>query len=463
MSTKAGRLRPCLWTVHVVIIGAGEVGGYLAERLRGEGLDVVVVESDPSRAAAVGADLDVQVINGSGSNPSVLIEAGIGRADLLAAVTENDEVNLIASLVAKQHGVRTTVVRVETEAMRGKDAAGLLAGVGADVVVDPDAETADEILELVHTTGADEVYPMANGELVVLGAFVTEVAPLANRSLAEIGRALGEEWDFLFGAITRHGDTVIPRGDQMLLPGDHVRVLSRASAQSDLLRLLGVANTRARRVMVLGGGAVGSRVAGRLEREGVEVVLIERDDRRARDLAEAFHRTMVVKGDVTDTELLLEESVGEMDAVVAATGEDASNVLACAFAIAEGAKFTVAVLHRLALLPLVRRFGIDAALSPRTASANSVLRAVRGDTAAVTTFLEGDSEVDELEISPGSKADGATVADLPLPKNILIGAVVRAGQEAQIVRGRTELLAGDHIIVFGRPNALATVRPIFRS
>jgi trk system potassium uptake protein TrkA len=449
--------------VHVIIIGAGEVGGYLAERLRSEGLDVVVVEHDAARAAAVGADLDVQVITGSGSNPAVLIEAGVGRADLLAAVTENDEVNLIASLLAKQHGVTTTVVRVETEGMRDASAAGLLAAVGADVVVDPDAETADEILELVHTTGADEVYPMANGELVVIGAYVADEAPVASRSLAEIGESLGDEWDFLFGAITRNGETVIPRGDQLLLPGDHVRVLSRVSAQSELLRLLGVASTRARRVMVLGGGAVGSRVAARLESEGVEVVLIERDEGRAKALSQSLQQTMVVQGDITDTELLLEEGVGQNDAVVAATGEDASNVLACAFAIAEGAGYTVAVLHRLALLPLVRRFGIDAALSPRTASANSVLRAVRGDTTAVTTFLEGDSEVDELEIAAGSKADGAVVADLPLPKNILIGAVVRAGEGASIVRGRTRLAAGDHIIVFGRPNALATVRPLFRS
>ncbi len=449
--------------MHVVIIGAGEVGWYLAERLRGEGLDVVVVEQDPARAAAISSGLDVQVITGSGSNPSVLVEAGVGRADLVAAVTQNDEVNLIASLLAKQHGVNTTVVRVENEAMRGEQAEKLLAAVGADVVVDPDAETADEILELVHTTGADEVYPMAGGELVVIGAFVSESAPLVNRSLAEIGESMGEEWDFLFGAITRGGDTVIPRGDQMLLPGDHVRVLCRAAAQAELLRLIGVAGGRARRVMVLGGGAVGSRVAARLEEERVEVVVIERDPARARDLSESLHRAMVVEGDVTDTDLLLQESVGAMDAVVAATGEDAANVLACAYAIAEGATFTVAVLHSLALLPLVRSFGIDAALSPRTASANSVLRAVRGDTAAVTTFLEGDSEVDELEIAAGSKADGAKVADLPLPKNILIGAVVRAGQNASIVRGRTELRAGDHIIVFGRPNALAAVRPIFRS
>lgn len=447
--------------MHVVIIGAGEVGGYLADRLSAEGLDVVVVELDPARAAALSNELDVQVINGSGSHPDVLIEAGIRRADLLAAVTENDEVNMIASLLAKQYGVETTVVRVEAEDMRGRNAIELLAAVGADVVVDPDAETADEILELVHATGADEVYPMADGELVVIGAVVSEDAPLAHRSLGEIGLSLGDEWSFLFGAITRGDETVIPRGDQQLLPGDHVRVVSRTSAKRELLELLGSAGSVARRVMVLGGGVVGSRVAGKLQDEGVEVVLVERDADRAEALAQEFPRVLVVKGDVTDTELLLEEGVGDMDVVVAATGEDSANVLACAFAIAEGAGFTVAVLHRLALLPLVRRFGIDAALSPRTASANAVLRAVRRDTTAVATFLEGDSEVDEWEVGRGSQADGAYVADLPLPKDILIGAMVRAGQEARIVRGRTQLEAGDHVVVFGRPDRLAVVKPIF--
>ena len=445
-----------------MIVGAGEVGGYLAQRLRGEGLDVAMVEIDPVRAAAIGDELDIQVVNGSGSSPADMKAAGIGRADIMAAVTQNDEVNLVASLIAKEHGVETTVVRVENEDLRGPEAEKLLASVRADVVVDPDAETADEILELVHHTGADEVYPMADGDLVVVGAVVADTASLANRSLEEIGRTLGEKRDFLVGAITRGGETVIPGGDDVLRGGDHVRVLCHTSSQTDLLRMLGVSGSRARRVMVLGGGAVGARVAERLEEEGVEVVLVERDIGRAHDLSVRFQRVLVVRGDVTDTELLRHEQVGQMDAVVAATGEDAANVLACVFAIDEGAPFTVAVLHRLALLPLVRRFGIDAALSPRTASANAVLSAVRGDAAAVATFLESDSEVDELEICPRSKADGAKVSDLGLPADILVGAVTREGEAPIIAKGSTKLMAGDHVVVFGRPNALAAVRPFFR-
>ncbi len=444
--------------MHVVIIGAGEVGGYLAERLGAEGVDVVVIETDSARAAALSAELDIQVINGSGTRPSVLLEAGIERAALLAAVTQIDEVNLVSCMLAKEHGVKTTVVRVEDDDLRGESGTKLLRRVGADVVIDPDAETADEILELVHATGADELYPMADGKLVVVGAFVTENSVLADHSLEEIGRT---SEDFVCGAITRGDETVIPGVYVVLRAGDHVRLLCRAEARAKVLRLLGAEAKRVRRAMVLGGGAVGSRVAKHLEYEGVEVVLIERDVGRARYLAERFRHVTVVQGDVTDTNLLLDESVAEMDVVVAATGEDAANVLACVFAMTEGKPFTVAMLHRLALLPLVRRLGIDAALSPRTASANAVIRHLRGGATAVATFLEGDIEVDEIEITFGTAADGALISELDIPDGLLLGAVIRPGHEPVIARGGTDLEAGDHVVVFGRPASLAEAKPLF--
>ena len=444
--------------MHVVIVGAGEVGGYLAERLGAEGVDVVVIETDSTRAAALSAELDIQVLNGSGTQPSVLMDAGIERAALLAAVTQIDEVNLVSCMLAKEYGVRTTVVRVEAEEIRGERGTKLLRRVGADVVIDPDGETAQEIIELVHATGATEVYPMADGELVVLGAVLTDKAELANKTLEEIGRT---RVDFVCGSITRGGETMLPRGDDRLLPGDHIRLLCRADSRADVLKLLGVESRRVRRAMVLGGGRVGMRVAEQLEYEGVDVVLVERDPDRARYLAQRFRHVTVVGGDVSDTNLLLDESVAEMDVVVAATGEDASNVLACVFAMTEGKPFTVAVLHRLALLPLVRRLGIDAALSPRTASANAVIRHLRGGATAVATFLEGDVEVDEIEINFGSQADGSLVSELDIPDELLLGAVTRPGHPPIIARGNTDLEAGDHVVIFGRPAALSEAKALF--
>ena len=447
--------------MHVIIVGAGEVGWYLAQRLGAEGNDVVVVEQNESVAAAIGAELDVQVVVGSATVPSTLQAAGIDKCDLLAGVTQNDEVNLLASLLAKEFGVDQTVVRIQTEELRGPLGARLLSTMQADVVIDPDADTADEILELAHVSGADEVYPMSGGELLVLGAVVGPSSPFIGHDLAEIGRSFEPNWKFLFGALTRDGETVIPRGDQVIQQDDHVRVLTTRSARREIMELLGVTTRRARRVMVLGGGAVGSRVADQLQAEGATVVLLEHDGHRAKLLSERLPRVTVVQGDITDTELLLEESVSRMDLVIAATGDDASNVLACAYAAAEGDAFTVAVLHRLALLPLVRQFGIDAALSPRTASANAVLRHIRGGTASVATFLESDVEVNEFEIEPGSSADGHVVSDLHLPHSVLLGAVTRRDGSAEIVRGRTRLDAGDNVVVFSRPDALAATRKAF--
>ncbi len=447
--------------MNVIIVGAGEVGRYLAQRLGAEGHDIVVVERDEVIAGAIGQELDVQVVVGNATVPSTLRAARIDRCDLLAGVTQNDEVNLVASLLAKNAGVPQTVVRVQTEELRGPEGKALLDKMEADLIIDPDADTADEIMALVHVSGADEVYEMSDGGLVVIGATIGEDSLLDGSTLAEVGRSYEPDWRFLFGALTRDGETVIPRGDQELQAGDHVRVLVSRSDRQEVLELLGAAQRKARRVMVLGGGAIGSRVAERLQTEGAEVVLIEGDPARAKELSERLGLVTIVNGDIADIDLLNEEAITRMDLVIAATGDDAANVLACAFAAAESGTFTVAVLHRLALLPLVRQFGIDAALSPRTASANAVLRHVRGGTASVATFLESDVEVDEFEIETGSPADGAVVSELHLPHSIVLGAVIRPDEPGEIVRGSTVLRAGDNVVVFARPDAIPALQKAF--
>jgi trk system potassium uptake protein TrkA len=215
--------------------------------------------------------------------------------------------------------------------------------------------------------------------------------------------------------------------------------------------------------MVLGGGMVGSRVAAAMTAEGAEVLIVERDVARAQQLAAELPRVRVIHGDITDIELLAQESVATMDVVVATSGEDTANVLACAFAAAEGAGFTVAVIHRLALLPLASQFGIDATLSPRTASANAVLRELRGGAGSVATFLESDVEVNEFAVASGSAADGAVVANLHVPRSVLLGAAVHPDGSVEIVRGPTRLAAGDRIVVFARAMDLHKARQLFRA
>jgi trk system potassium uptake protein TrkA len=224
--------------------------------------------------------------------------------------------------------------------------------------------------------------------------------------------------------------------------------------------LLGLDRRAPKRIMLLGGGHIAEMVASQLSGRGAEVVIVEHDMDRARELANELHRVTVLAGEITDADVLADADVGSFDVVVALTGEDDANILACLYAKASGAEETMAVVHRLSLLPLLSEVGIDAALSPRTATANGVLRFVRGGVAAVATFLEGEAEVLELVVGEGSPADGAAVAELRLPKDVLIGAVVRDGN-AQIARGRSVLRDRDHVVVFAMPHVVDDVRRVF--
>ncbi|MCU0272267.1 MAG: Trk system potassium transporter TrkA [Acidimicrobiales bacterium] len=446
--------------MYVIVVGAGEVGSYVAERLSREGHDVAVVEADPDRFHQVDRELDVLMVLGSGTHPRVLADAGLSKADLLVAVTTSDEVNLIASLLAKQSGVPRTIVRIESPELRSRDAAALRASSGADLVIDPDEETAQEILELLEFPGASEVAILGGGEVIVLGARVPASAPLAGQSLSAIGAQYEPEWDFIVGSISRGGETIIPRGDVVIEPDDLLRLVVKRRARREIAKLLGINRDAPHRVLLLGGGHTASVLAQRLCRRGVDVTIVERQPDRARVLAEQLERALVLQGEITDADLLEEAGVRTFDAVVALTGEDDANILACLYAKAAGAKETVAVVHRLALLDLLGQAGVDVALSPRTATANGVLRFVRGDVAAVATFLRGEAEVLEFEVAPGSRAEGNTLASLQLPKTVLVAAIVRDGKP-QIARGRSSFRARDHVVVFAMPQAVDGVARLF--
>ncbi len=443
--------------MHVVVVGAGEVGSYVADRLSREGHDVAIIDIDGAKLRAIDDALDVLTVCGSGTHPDVLRRAGVEHTELIVAVTANDEANLISSMIAKSIGVPRSIVRIEAAELRGQAAEDIRKAAGADLIIDPDAETAEEVLELLDYPGADEVAHMVGGEVVVIGARLPPDAPLVGRTLGDIGEEFEPEWDFMVAAIGRGDETVIPRRDHRLEAGDHVRVAVKRSARRLVIELLGLDSQVPNRVMLLGGGRTAEMLAKSLADRGIQVVVVERSPDRARELAERLDDALVLEGDITDADLLEEAGVGRFEMVVATTGEDDANILACLYAKANGAKETVAVVHRLALLTLLADAGIDVALSPRTATANGVLRFVRGGVAAVATFLHGEVEVLELEVAPGSPADGERVRDLNLPKDALIAAAVRDGKP-RIIRGRSHLRARDRVVVVAMPSAVEAAR-----
>jgi trk system potassium uptake protein TrkA len=445
------------------VVGAGEVGSYVAARLSREGNDVVVVDERRDPLSRLERDNDVLTVAGDATNPSTLAEAEVDKAEVLVAVTQSFKTNLLVCLQARQaRGERelSTIARIDDPELRGPAGRKIREAMGVDLVLDPDEQTASAIQELLLYRGARNLYEMAGGEVLLVGARLTDDAPVVGRSVGEIGVSYEPEWDFIFGEIVRDGESQVVRQETILQPQDLLRVVCRRKGRRELMTLLGLHRTEVKRVMLLGGGRTAQLLASRLNERGVEVALVEVRQERCEYLAEKLPDSMVLHGDITDTDLLAAERVGDFDAVVASTGEDDANVLACLYAKSMGAPETIAVVHRLSLLGLLEQVGIDAALSPRTASANSVLRYVRGDVAAVATFLEGDVEVLEFEVAPKAPADGSAVKDLELPDNVLLAAIVRDGN-AQIARGRSVLRARDHVIVFAKPHLVDEVKRAF--
>ncbi len=447
--------------MHVVVCGAGEIGLHIADRLSREGHDVALVDSQPRRIAEAEERLDIQTIVGRATSADILEKAGLSKSKMLIAVTNDDEVNLVAALMAKQAGVETTVVRLQNDSLRGPESSKIRRTMGVDHVIDPDFETAQEINEVLRFPGASEIFPLVGGEILVFGARLVAGAPAVGQTLNELARAHEPHWDFLIGSVTRDGKTVMARQDLRLEDGDHLRIVCNQRGRQQLLKLLGLETKTLRRVMLLGGGHTARILAERLQQRGAFVTIVERKPERARELAERLEHCVVLEGEITDADLLAEEEIGRQDVVIALTGEDDANILACLFAKGAGAKETIAVVHRLALLSLVHEAGIDVAISPRTAIANAVLRFVRGgELSSVTTFLEGQGEILELVVGEGAPADGTLISDLPLPKDVLIGAIVRDGN-AEIARGRTKLRERDRVIAFAMPEATAAVQRIF--
>jgi len=431
--------------VRVVVVGAGEVGTHVAQLLSREGHDVVVVESNAGRIAQIGKILDVSIVHGSATDPELMRAAGIADSDLLVAATSIDEVNLVASLIAKLEGVDRRVVRLERPGLRGKWAQQLHRAVGADLVIDPDDAVAREVLDLLAYPGAIEIARLADNEVLMIAAKLSETAPFVGRTLSDIAIDAGNDWDFIVSTITRDGETIVPRKDHQLLVGDNVRVVCKTRARADVMRQLGLASGEAHRIMILGGGRTGEILARALVAKGHVVTMIDRSEERAKELADELDGVLVLLGDITDGALLEEEDVGSYDAVIALTGEDDANILSCLFAKRSGAKETIAVLHRLELRHLLRDAGVDVAISPRTASANEVLRTLRGGVTAVATSLDDDIEFYEVEVGYSSKANGKTVSELGLPHDTLIAAIVRDGKP-QIGRGSIALQAYDHVV-----------------
>lgn len=446
--------------MRIIVIGAGEVGYHLAMRLSDERHDVVVIERDAELVDKVQAQLDVLVIEGNGASPDTLEKAGVAGADLLLAVTNIDEVNLIACLVAGQFEVAQKVARVSNPEYYERPGLQARGRFGADMLINPERECAREILKLLLRSEASDVAEFSEGRVVLLGLPVTAEAPVAQKTLADIGR-LYKERHFLTVAIDRNGDSIIPDGDTRLLPGDEIYLVSEARHLKEAYRLLGLERRGIERVILLGGGRVGFALAEMLEAEGVDTTILERSRPRCLKLAERLQKTLVLQGDATDLDLLTQEGIGQTDGLAAVTSEDETNLLASLLAKHLGTRKVVTLMKRSEYIPLVTRVGVDAAVSPRLSTANRILKRIRGRRVLSMAIMErNQAEVMEVQVDESSRTVGKQVRDLGLPTGAILGSIQR-GDEVVIPRGDTRIEPGDQIVVFALPRAVEETAEFF--
>jgi trk system potassium uptake protein len=441
--------------MKVVIVGAGAVGSYLAERLSLEGQDVVVVESDPHRAEELQGTLDCLVIHANGASAAALEAAGLRDAGLLIAVTSSDAVNILACQAAKRIGVAKRVARVEDPTLRED-----LELYGVSVLIDPVEALTRELLLLARRGGVSEVVEFADRRINLFGGYVQEGAPLDGITLAEL-RTRVKGWDWIVAALVRDSETIIARGDSEIRAGDHVLVVTSIKSAHEALTLMGVEEHSARKVFVLGATRLAQLAAEALVKSGIHTVLVDTEADRFGDLSARYDKLVVVKGDPTDPRVLHTEGVEKADIVFGLSGWDEVNILGCMVAKALGVPTVVSRFHNFEYVGLLAGHGIDAGVSTRLAAANEILRLVRrGTIHSVTTFQDTDAEALEIQVADGSDSVGRALRDIGLPRTAIIGGIVRGG-EAFIPHGHTVIEAADRLIAISLPEAIPTIEKLF--
>ena len=449
--------------MRVVVLGAGEVGYHVARRLIREQHDVVIIDRSAELIDHVREELDVLAVRGHAASPQVLEDAEIDRADMLIAVTSSDEINLVGCLLARQSGVPSCIARINEPDFR--ETALVQAGkhIGIDLLINPSQTVAEEVCRLIKTPGAEEAADFLEGRVKLLVFRVQKMAPIVRHRLRDIAGVGHGPPPFLVAAIQRGQETVIPTGNTVIEADDHLLVIGKSDDIRDNLHILGIISHTARRVFIIGGGRVGYNVAHMLEQDeaSYDVRLLEQDPARCRLLADRLPGTLVLHGNATDLRLLREEGVADMDAVVAVTNDEGTNLIAALLAKTNGARGVVTLIKRPDLVPLVAALGIDAAISPRLITAGAILRHLRrGQVLSVFTSINTEAETLELVAARRAKIVGKPLSRVRMPAGVLVGAVAH-GDEILIPRGDTVIQAGDRVIVFALPAAVPQATRLF--
>jgi trk system potassium uptake protein TrkA len=431
--------------VSILIIGGGDIGSILAHRLAGEGKDVSIVEASEARVRDLRETADVQVVHGSGSNVAVLRAAGLDEAEMMIAVTDSDEVNVVACMVgAKESVIPTKIARV-----RDPDLADVVPRLfeqdALDLNINPEEVAARQIVKMLRVPGASGVLEFAEGRVQVVSFSVDDPCEAEGVRLADLKPKLAIPCNVV--AILREGSFLIPDGSARIRRGDTVYAAGSPDALRNLASLLGKRNVDVTRILISGGGNTSYYLARLLEAQDLTPKIIEPDADRCRYLVDRLKRTVVLHGHGTDPALLREENINEADAFLALTRDEEDNILSALLAKRSGAGKVVALVNKLSYSSLVTAIGIDAVVSPNLAAVSAILHFIRrGKVVSVTTVGEEAAEALEIVALETSEIVGKPLREAGL-RGAIVGAIVR-GDRVIIPSGDDVIEVSDHVVVF---------------
>ncbi len=431
--------------MKAIIVGAGEVGFHIAKRLASENKDVVVIDRNPAVLQRILDHMDVQVLEGSGCSPLILGEAGISKADVLLAVTDSDEINLMACTFANMLAPGLTKlarIRNDEYIAYGRQ---LAESIGIGIIINPEVEVVKSIEHMLRAPGAVDISDLAGGRIKLAGTWITAGNPLVGIKLLDLRRKVADT-PMIVAAIVRNDKVIVPAGSDEIREGDLVYFVCEDSQLQPVFSFLGNRQGKKSSVLIIGGGNIGLRLARVLEKKPIHVKLLDKNPDRCAVLARELSRTVVLNGDGTDQSALQEENIGEMDVVATMTGNEESNILSSLLAKKLGTPMAITRLNKIEYMPLVRAIGLEHIVSPRLSAVNSIFKHVRKGGVLSTVAIKDGAEALEALAGPESRLVGAPLKDLDFPKGVLVLCIMR--EDSVLIPGGHDVIkVGDRLII----------------
>lgn len=451
--------------MKVIVCGAGQVGSNIARYLAQEDNDVTVVDSSAELTRKIGDTLDVKAITGFASHPAVLEQAGAPDADMLVAVTQADEVNMVACQVAHSlFDVTTKIARVRNTGYLEAKWANLYSRdhLPIDVIISPEREVAQAIARRLEVPGTLDIISLAEDRVKLIGVRCGEDCPLVNTPLRQLTQLFPDLHIVIVG-IVRDGVPRVPSGDDHMVAGDEVYFVADSEHVRRAMSAFGHEEPEARRMVIFGGGNVGLFLAQEVEETHptVNLKVVEIDRSRAELVARTLSHSVVLQGSVLDVEIMQEANVSAAETVVAVTNDDETNILASLLAKRQGSQRAISLINSDTYAPLTGSLGLDVVVSPRNITVSTILQHVRrGRIHAVHTIRDGFGELIDAEALETSTLVGKPLKEADLPDGVLVGSIIR-GDEVITPRANTVVEANDRVVLFAVADAVRQVEKMF--